>query len=127
MSKIIELKNNENEKYYTNNIVEKIENNNGTAIKYADGTMICYGNVSVNVSGGGDYYQLFNRTNEITINFPSVFKNNIIALVNSQNFGVFSTIISSIYESGLTFRGFYSPQVTFSSMRVNYIAIGKWR
>lgn len=127
MSKIIELKNNENEKYYMNNIVEKIENNNGTAIKYADGTMICYGNIVVNVSGGGDYYQMFNRTNEITINFPSVFKEYITAVVNSQNFGVFSTIINSISESSLTFRGFYSPQVTFSSMRVNYIAIGKWR
>lgn len=129
MPKIIELKDNEDEKYYMSNIVEKIKNENGIAIKYADGTMVCYGNITVGVSGGHDYYQLFNVTNQTSITFPASFVNtdNLSCLVNSQQFGVFSAIITSISESGLTFRGFYSPQVTFTSMHVNYIAIGKWR
>lgn len=129
MPKIIQLKDNQDEKYYPDVIYEKIENKNGIAIKYADGTMICYGNITVNVTGGHDYYQLFNVTNQTSITFPASYANtdNLSCLVNSQQFGVFSTIIGSINESGLTFRGFYSPQVTFTSMHVNYIAIGKWR
>lgn len=110
-------------------IVETISNANGTAIKFNSGFMICFGNVNVNVNGGSDYYQLFNITVATPVNFPASFisTEGLTCLVNSQQFGVFSTIISSLNENSFNFRGFYPATVSFTSMRINYIACGRWK
>lgn len=67
--------------------------------------------------------------NAISVNFPASFISNegLTCLVNSQQFGVFSAIITSINENNFNFRGFYPATVSFTSMRINYIACGRWK
>lgn len=114
---------------YINNLVETITNANGTALKYADGTMICYGYPTVTFGGGNDYYGLFNTSNTMTINFPTNFisSNDLIITVTSDNFNFFSIIVSTKSTNSFAVRGFYPPTSNPSNIDLNYIAIGKWK
>lgn len=114
---------------YINNLVETITNANGTALKYADGTMICYGYPTVTFGGGTDYYGLFNTSNTMTINFPTNFisSNDLIITVTSDNFNFFSIIVSTKSTNSFAVRGFYPPTSNPSNIDLNYIAIGKWK
>ena len=77
-------------------ITEIISNENGTAIKFKSGFMICFGNVNVNVNGGSDYYGLFNRTVNVPVNLPAKYISTDDLTINltSQSFGVFSANIN---------------------------------
>lgn len=110
-------------------IAEITSNANGTAIKFNSGFMICFGNVNVNVNGGSDYYGLFNRTVNVPVNLPAKYISTDDLTINltSQNFGVFSANINQITTSNFSFYGFYPATVSFTSMRINYIACGRWK
>ena len=110
-------------------IAEITANDNGTAIKFNSGFMICFGSVVVNVNGGSDYYGLFNRTVDVPVNLPVQFisTDDLTINVASQQFGVFSTIIREKTTSNFKFCGFYPATVSFTSMRINYIACGRWK
>ena len=110
-------------------ITEIISNENGTAIKFNSGFMICFGSVIVTINGGNDYYGLFNRTVDVPVNLPAQFisTDDLTINVTSQLFGVFSTIIREKTTSSFSFCGFYPATVSFTSMRINYIACGRWK
>lgn len=115
---------------YINNMqVSTITNDNGTAIKYADGTMICYGAITVTATSGSDYYQFCNRTSAITVTFPASFSstNDLTITVTPQLFQVFSTTISSKTTSSFNFNAFYPSTVSFTTLPINYVAFGKWK
>lgn len=115
---------------YINNMqVSTITNKNGTAIKYADGTMVCYGAITVTATSGSDYYQLCNRTSAITVTFPASFSstNDLTITVTPQLFQVFSVSISDKTISSFNFNAFYPSTVSFSTLPINYVAFGKWK
>ena len=86
-------------------------------------------NVNVNVNGGSDYYGLFNRTVNVPVNLPAKYISTDDLTINltSQNFGVFSANINQITTSNFSFYGFYPATVSFTSMRINYVACGRWK
>lgn len=114
---------------YINNLVETITNANGTALKYADGTMICYGNITTTATSGSDYYQFCNRTSAITVQFPVDFisTDDLTVTVTPQLFQVFSTSINSKTASSFDFNAFYPSTGSFTTLPINYVAFGRWK
>lgn len=114
---------------YINNLVETITNANGTALKYNNGQMICYGNITTTATSGSDYYQFCNRTSAITVQFPVDFisTDDLTVTVTPQLFQVFSTSISSKTASSFNFNAFYPSTVSFTTLPLNYVAFGRWK
>lgn len=114
---------------YVNNLVETITNANGTALKYNNGQMICYGNITTTATSGSDYYQFCNRTSAITVQFPVDFisTDDLTVTVTPQLFQVFSTSISSKTASSFNFNAFYPSTVSFTTLPINYVAFGRWK
>ena len=110
-------------------IVETISNDNGTAIKFKNGVMICFGKITIAINGGSDYYGVFNRTVSTPVNFPTPFisTENLAVNATSQYFGVFSINVNSINTNNFSFYGFYPTTVSFSSMNLSYVACGRWK
>lgn len=107
---------------------EIIQNENGTAIKYADGRMKCVGTLTLNFSEPSDYFQVFNRSPLLTVKFPDAFKENPTIVTNSNTFGVFSTFINTSNKNNFTFYGIAPKNhTTFNSIVISYIAYGYWK
>lgn len=104
--------------------VEVITNSNGTAIKYADGTMICYGsNLFTFEEVSIDWWSFMNRTNSLTTNFPMVFIGNPIVQFGWSGIffgGAISNVTNSLFAVQL-----YSPKTASSTnATIFWIAIG---
>lgn len=114
---------------YINNLLEVVTNANGTALKYNNGQMICYGNITTTATSGSDYYQFCNRTSAITVQFPVDFisTDDLTVTVTPQLFQVFSTSISSKTASSFNFNAFYPSTVSFTTLSINYVAFGRWK
>lgn len=102
---------------YVNSIIESGSNANGNYVKYADGTMICYGIANTNAEG------------YITINFPISFTSvPTIAVAQASDSETtnmitvkLSTRTTSNFRAACVYSGGYLHQY------LNYIAIGKWK
>ncbi len=105
--------------------IEKIINENGTAIKFSDGTMIQRGTVNCNSSGYGQ------------VNFPVAFSSaDVIMTANniynqSGEMGAILTIQSDTKTVGIVYfwkyvDGNITP-ITNTAVGANWIAIGKWK
>ena len=111
-----------------NGIVESGENENGSWIKWADGTMICCGSFSFNatfVSWGVLYGYDYN----IARNFPLAFASikSCVVEINS-NYGAGAMINQVKYDAtSITQIGICRPTVNDGTYGVNYVAIGKWK
>lgn len=114
---------------YVNNLLEVVTNNNGTALKYNNGQMICYGNITTTATSGSDYYQFCNRTSAITVQFPVDFisTDDLTVTVTPQLFQVFSTTLSAKTTKSFNFNAFYPSTVSFTTLPINYVAIGRWK
>lgn len=120
-----------------NGVVESGENANGNYVKYADGTMICYKNVTgstaINISWGDGYTT--GNTNTIDLgSFPATFVGNIptVNLTATRALpGTFNYWVASLYETSLSYIGktsllrFTSSDIVYYNISV--IAIGKWK
>lgn len=109
-----------------NQVVESGSNNNGTYIKFPDGTLICRGvlNISVTTSEWGSIYS-YDWTGSIL--FPISFMDKPTITANSiQNAGAIAKIVASTSAIvGLTItRGTSASNVNYP---INYIAIGRWK
>ncbi|MDD1979626.1 phage tail protein, partial [Pseudomonas tussilaginis] len=110
----------------TGAIIEQINNANGSAIKYADGTMICFGRGSgttgtelVNQYGaGGVTYAA------VSVSFPAVFANNNYSFIAKTTSRGMVELSSSRTTSACT------VQVRHASANqvvdFDYIVIGRW-
>ncbi|RYY85101.1 MAG: phage tail protein [Chitinophagaceae bacterium] len=110
----------------TGAIIEQATNANGSAIKYADGTMICYGRGSgttgtdlVNQYGaGGVTYAA------VAVPFPAVFANNNYSFISKSTSRGMVELSVSRTNSGC------SVQVRHASasqiVDFDYIVIGRW-
>ena len=105
--------------------IERIENSNGTAIKYPDGTMICYGRKSIsNVEfspAGAIYYSATQ-----TITYPAQFIETPSTNIScrTSNTAWAGNIISN--NNNCTFNILHSINVT-RSVSIEWISIGRWK
>ena len=126
MAKSIQLKNNSNEKYYPNVIYKTTTNSNGTAIQYADGTLICYGKKTLSYSFS-DMWSWCDRTDLLTVYFPISFKDAPTVTISSNTFTTVGVNLSTISTDNFKFYGFQPKNCGTKSMNISYIAIGKWK
>jgi hypothetical protein len=109
-------------------VIETGSNSNGRYIKYADGTMTCYGNytnVTTSDSFGGSYY----RASKF-FTFPAAFSSSatpvIVPTANYVSGGVgWVHSTSAMGVSGVNVWYMCYQQGAIGS--VNYIAIGRWK
>lgn len=108
-------------------IVETGSNANGNYIKYANGTMICYNNISqtVNITSSyeGEYY-----VGTGTINYPVSFVAvPTVTVTLAQNSALLRFNFTSLYAD--RFNGYISKLQSKSNVNViiQYIAIGRWK
>lgn len=108
--------------------IEKVENNNGTALKFADGTMICYGKKTINIvingaAEGGGYMSTY--TNYIY--FPQQFiepPNVQLQILGHIAFPTMKDVMGASVTIAL--KSISSIQ-TADDYTIQYQAIGKWK
>ena len=111
-----------------NSIVESGSNENGSYIKFADGTMICWKTYNFienfNTAWGSVYEcpeQNFGATAQTFISVPTVFGNNgngATAILE----GISETTVNSFGKCIL-----FRPISGGADVKINLLAIGKWR
>lgn len=107
--------------------VEKVTGTNGTAIKYSDGTMICYGaitqTINISTSYEGAYFAGIND-----VSFPVSFNSNpTISVTLFQNNTLLSATISSIHTDKFSTYVWKSQSKNNVSVTLHYQAIGRWK
>ena len=114
------------------NIISVTTNNNGTAIKFSNGIMICLGKISAQMGASNTWAKLDNvYGKEITgtWNFPVAFKS-IFALV-----GGVDGSDTAVWEAGVTktltaitkIKVRYHVAIDYYGLKFEYIAIGTWK
>lgn len=119
---------------YINSIIESGSNENGSWIKYADGTMICtktvIGTTNINVSWGSLYESPQVPLGDFALPFietPKVFANNSIPSGKSGN-GFFIEWVDGITNTSLGSVILVRPlQGNNSKYNIDLFAIGKWK
>lgn len=133
MPKHIQLKDKDGNTY-PNIIVEKIVNTNGTALKYADGTMICYGKKTYsNVVSTTDYWGVTNRTPEdMYCDYPATFISLPTTIVNYRSnqggcLGLFQAGTPTTTKTGNYGVAVAKSSTSNRDIYLDYIAIGRWK
>lgn len=114
-------------KNVVNGMIESGSNNNGSWIKYSDGTMICYRKIEKTVAITNTYGTLYKGIFE-DINFPQSFVSTPYCL--AQNNGANHIIIGQCQDVSTTKIGnleIWSPIATTTYVIPVIIAIGKWK
>lgn len=120
------------QEYINNNVgvVESGSNTNGSYIKYADGTMICWGYFGQTFTEG-QWGSLWEYSLVSTVNFPAEFVGNISInanLVQGQDGGTGAISKINYNNSGIFAMNVIRPtQYSSKLFYVSYIAIGKWK
>ena len=103
-----------------------ITNANGTAIKYPDGRMECYGSITKveNISNayGSSYYGNFE------VSFPTSFIEKPTITTTAQN-GT-DIVLTALYTSYVSGCGVFlqcARSITNAEVTINYIAKGRWK
>ena len=110
-----------------NSIVENGTNDNGSWIKFADGTMICYGSFELVLNNFVAWGSLYSQDYENPHNFPQTFTSiNTCLLENSGNAAAFISRVA--YDTnGITKLSPTRPTTSTATYTFSYIAIGKWK
>ena len=115
--------------HYKSNVLETINNENGTALKFNDGTMICYINIFVSDQAINTPYQSV-FIGSRTWNFPVPFIEAPAVSCSLFKWGSSASwgLVSSIDKSGTTLRGMdYVSRNEGTNTRISAIAIGRWK
>lgn len=117
-----------------NGVVESGKNDNGTYIKFSDGTLICRGTkvitIDVNTQWAGSIY-FGNYTDEIPFPYTFIEAPDLTYNVNPAGnsgcfFGAYG--LFSITKTGFKNFSLFRPNSATSVVaKVNFIAIGKWK
>lgn len=118
---------------YINNIVESGNNDNGNWVKFEDGTMICTGTITATIDCTNTWGTLYYGQNNDKYNFAQSFIKPPILNLQYTTTGAMSFI--PIVYSGIVIDkdGFKRIEiarpnsVTNVSVKVYFIAIGKWK
>lgn len=101
--------------------IERIENGNGTAVKYPDGSMICYREVWTQ---GNNEYE--------TINLPEKFADSLYQVCLTNNYNNSKSLIWTVgTKTASSFRVYplYPSTAAIPTMysSANCIVIGRWK
>lgn len=110
-------------------IIESGSNENGSYVKYSDGTMICSKTVTGSSPNSG-WWSFCQRTNEkIQVNFPATFKSieSVVATPTDMLGGLFTVMVSTKTTSYFAFTGLRANGTTVTNYSFDYIAFGKWK
>ena len=107
-------------------IVESGSNDNGSWVKYSDGTMICYGNKDIADVSFTQLVAGINYSDTQTITFPQSFIDNPSTSISckSSNIAWSSNVVSS--TSSFTFDILHSNNIT-RDIHCEWQAIGRWK
>lgn len=113
------------------NLIETITNDNGTAIKFPDGTMICRGTYIVNTTTNVALAHGGYRTLGQTIKFPATFIDKpTVSVCGASNVNDNGFLLNTDNLSTTQFAGAFWTIVkneTASDHTLSYIAIGRWK
>lgn len=109
-------------------IVESGSNDNGSYVKYSDGTMICRHKIQVEVAVNTTLGSLYRSESIIFPNFPVAFNDipNISFYANGNNTGIITNWVATTNENPGSQIIIYPTTRTSLQYIINYIAIGKW-
>lgn len=114
------------------NIISVTTNDNGTAIKFSNGIMICLGKIAVNMGASTTWEKLGNvYGKEITNtwNFPVAFKS-IYALVggvDGSDTAVWEAGVVKTLTAITTIKVRHHTAPNYYGLKFEYIAIGTWK
>lgn len=114
-------------------IAEVIENENGTAIKYANGIMKCFGNILLsNVNLNTPYGNLYIEATNRRLDFPVPFKDTKYSItLNAKSFGggIGGTCGRSSAVDYHNYWIWHANKYEFSNgaIEISYEATGKWK
>ena len=107
-------------------IIASGSNTNGSWIKYADGTMICWADSSVsqtqNMSGAGLYYNLAGP-----FTFPLAFATTPTVVCSLRNSATFPFLSYQQNVSATAFSQYVFNMSANGTCTVSYVAIGRWK
>lgn len=113
--------------YDISNIVSKGSNTNGSWIQFANGSMICYGNMTGQATELADYYSHLNRTEAILKTLPKTFTEAPTVLTTINGFsGQISTLATTVTVNSFNLTVLKPKDVSDKAYNVNYVAIGRW-
>ncbi|MCF2913382.1 hypothetical protein [Halomonas sp. Cn5-12] len=114
-------------------LFESGQNANGFYLKFANGTLICYGNKSVNFNIDAAYGALYASGFTETITFPHPFLgapyglDTTVADGSGTRGALFSIKPASPLETSVAIRAIAVSMLTAAQFNVSYLAIGNWR
>lgn len=101
-------------------IIEKVSNANGTAIKFSDGTMICYGDLKIQPNSNGELIFPISFVNQgYKIFLSNIYSNSPGIIYSYVKESVSKSIVYPILISTLK-----TPTMVVDC---SYIAIGSWK
>lgn len=107
--------------------IETIKNDNGTATKFPDGTLICRNSVAISITSLTAWGVLYESTDNSLGDFAYPFIE--IPHIVAQNRGT-DFIIENLRETTKTSAGLINlnrPTNTTGNTVIDYIAIGRWK
>lgn len=120
---------------YINNIVQSGSNANGSYVKYADGTMMCYGTwvigaVSASAQSGNVYKVLIEQRHNFPVSFVEKPTITFSAYENVEDWDMLLVVCPK--KNSVTSQNFGSLNVISATqaainLAIDYIAIGKWK
>lgn len=118
-----------------NEVVESGSNDNGSYVKYADGTMTCYGTwnigaVSASAQAGNVYKALIEQRHNFPVSFIEKPTITFSAYENVEDWGMLLVVCPK--KNSVTSQNFGSLNVISATqaainLAIDYIAIGKWK
>ncbi len=107
--------------------VEKVTGTNGTALKYSNGIMICYGTITQTINISSLYEGVyFGGINDVS--FPVIFTETpTIAISLIQNSSLLSANISVLNSNKFSTYIWKSQSKSNVSVSLKYVAIGSWK
>ena len=113
-------------------LYESGSNENGSYVKFPDGTMICYWQSGVPGSGDGGFTVAASAVTTNTLTFPETFSSEPVVMPilmsgsSSANIGYIS--VSPWYVTTTQFQiRFYNKDTSARVPNYGYIAIGRWK
>lgn len=114
------------------NIISVTTNDNGTAIKFSNGIMICLGKISTTMGASSTWSQIgqvYGKDLTGTWNFPVAFKS-IFALVggvDGSDTAVWEAGVVKTLTAITTIKVRYNTAPNYYGLKFEYIAIGTWK
>ena len=114
------------------NIISVTTNDNGTAIKFSNGIMICLGKISAQMGASSTWSQIgqvYGKEITGTWNFPVAFKS-IFALVggvDGSDTAVWEAGVVKTLTAITTIKVRYNTAPNYYGLKFEYIAIGTWK